>query len=393
MTDVLVLNSAVVDLRGQEFSFVEDLAGPGGLAKCPIEDMPSFSQNHYQDWILKGSATVGGPGNAAPLMAKAGLSVAVGVNLGKGGFGGLDAQGRFFYDSLSSQGIDMSQTFVHKELPTGTTFIFSRDRIERAGIAYFPNANDDFSLEHFRTSVERLKPKIVYYMYSGLSERGDANEGRDLALFVKWCRKQGLITIVDSHTLTGKPRALLGRGAVVEEYRLLEPLLGELDIFFTSADEARLIENTLGRTRPFETEATSDDIERFLAFITRKFWKDSERTRLLGVTVRDGAYHLHVAPGGRVSKCVKTTSHFSCGRVVDLTGAGDSFRAGMIAYVARHLESFRSGVMRFEEAVQMGNLFAALFIGAPLENRYRGIMPFERMLQLVRSERCHDSDD
>ena len=33
-TVVLILNTAVLDLRSRDFAFVEDLAGPGGLAKC-----------------------------------------------------------------------------------------------------------------------------------------------------------------------------------------------------------------------------------------------------------------------------------------------------------------------------------------------------------------------
>ena len=111
----------------------------------------------------------------------------------------------------------------------------------RGGIAYFPNANNDFDFEVFKPEVERLKPRIVYYMYSGLSDRGDANGGRDLAEFVKWCRGKGAVTIADCHTLTGSPQELIESGRAVEEYHLLEPLLPELDVFFTSCDEARLI--------------------------------------------------------------------------------------------------------------------------------------------------------
>jgi hypothetical protein len=41
--------------------------------------------------------------------------------------------------------------------------------------------------------------------------------------------------------------------------------------------------------------------------------------------------------------------------------------------------------MDFSEAVQMGNLFAALFIKAPLNNRYGNIKPYARMLHAVQS--------
>jgi len=100
---------------------------------------------------------------------------------------------------------------------------------------------------------------VVYYMYSGLSERGDANGGRDLADFAVWCRAQGFITIADSHTLTGNPQALIEGGEPVPAYGLLAPLLGELDVFFTSADEARMIRNTLDpehRTQGLDTRSS-----------------------------------------------------------------------------------------------------------------------------------------
>ena len=161
---------------------------------------------------------------------------------------------------MTSNDIDMSATHIHPDLHTGTTFIHSTSGDDRGGIAYFPNANNDFNFEIFKESVEKLKPSIVYYMYSGLSDRGDANEGRDLADFIKWCHGTGAITIVDSHTLTGNPGELIKAGTSIKEYRLLEPLLSELDVFFTSCDEAKLIENTLapGRTWDDFTEDQND---------------------------------------------------------------------------------------------------------------------------------------
>jgi hypothetical protein len=211
-TDVLILNTAVLDLRSPDFGFADKLVGAGGLAKCSTSDMPPYSQQQIKGWIDRGCATAGGPGNTAPLVARAGLKVAVGVNLGKGAYGGLDIQGGIFHDTLTANGVDMSSTFVHPSLPTGTTFIHEAPNNERGGIAYFPNANNDFEFEYFKTHVKRLKPVVVYYMYSGLSDRGDANGGKDLANFITWCRQQGCITIVDSHTLTGSPHELIEKG-------------------------------------------------------------------------------------------------------------------------------------------------------------------------------------
>ncbi len=383
--DILILNTAVADFRSRLFAFADELVGPGGLAKCPTKDMPPYTQDQYRQWIQEGLATTGGPGNSAPLMARAGLRVAVGVNLGKGDFDGLDAQGRFFQDGLKANGVDMSATCVHPDLPTGTTYIYEKTGDERGGIAYFPNANNDFDFDYFKKAVKRLAPKIVYYMYSGLSDRGDANGGRDLADFIKWCRAQGAVTIVDSHTLTGDPQALIDSRKPVPEYALLEPLLPEVDIFFTSSDEAMMIGNTIGMGREWRAFLEADNCVFFLNALAHRFWKPERRTRLFGVTVSNGAYEKHITPDGQATEPHKTESRYMAGEVIDLVGAGDSFRAGLITYIACNLDAFADGSMDFSQAVQMGNLFAALFIKAPLHDRYSNIRPYAGMLHAVQS--------
>ncbi|TKJ35053.1 MAG: hypothetical protein CEE38_16485 [Planctomycetes bacterium B3_Pla] len=391
--DVLILNTGVTDLRRPDFEFADELVGKGGLAKCKTEDMPDYSQQQLAEWIEQGFATAGGPGNTAPLIARTGLKVAVGVNLGKGDYGDLDAQGRLFHDVMTANGIDMSQTHVHPDLHTGTTFIHSTSGEDRGGIAYFPSANNDFDFEIFKPAVEKLKPSIVYYMYSGLSDRGDANEGRDLAEFVKWCRSSGAVTIVDSHTLTGNPHELIEAGTAIREYRLLEPLLPEVDLFFTSCDEAKLTENTLAPGRSWSRFAEHENDVHSLEFFTDRFWREDNRTRLFGVTVSDGAYEMHVCPDGTSDGPNRIKSRFMAGEVVDLVGAGDSFRAGLIAYIASGLDEFRDGSMDFAEAVQMGNLFASLFIKAPLEDRYGNIRGYDKMLEVLRSSAAYPSFD
>ena len=68
MLDVLILNTAVTDFRSEEFGFVKGLTDPGGLAKCPLEEMPLYTQKQYRAWIKAGRATAGGsriPGQTA----------------------------------------------------------------------------------------------------------------------------------------------------------------------------------------------------------------------------------------------------------------------------------------------------------------------------------------
>ncbi|MEJ2082750.1 MAG: hypothetical protein P8Y94_11410, partial [Acidobacteriota bacterium] len=50
-------------------------------------------------------------------------------------------------------------------------------------------------------------------------------------------------------------------------------------------------------------------------------------------------------------------------------------------------DEFRKGTLPFDEAIQMGNLFAGLYVTAPLGDRYRHIVSFDRMLDIVRRGR------
>jgi hypothetical protein len=230
-------------------------------------------------------------------------------------------------------------------------------------------------------------------MYSGLSDRGDANSGRDLAEFIKWCREEDAVTIVDCHTLTENPHELIEQGVAIKEYYLLEPLLPEVDLFFTSCDEAKLIENALAPGRKWSDFAEHENNVHFLDFLTVRFWRKDYRTKLFGVTVIDGAYEQHVNPDGTIDGPNRIKSRFMAGDVVDLVGAGDSFRAGFITYIASHLNEFKTGSINFTEAVQMGNLFASLFIKTPLEDRYSNIHAYDKMLKVVRSAVTYQNFD
>ncbi|OHB59047.1 MAG: hypothetical protein A2Y12_18405 [Planctomycetes bacterium GWF2_42_9] len=384
-TDVLILNTLVADFRSSDFEYTRALTCPGGMVKCRNVDMPNYSQQQLKKWIQQGFVTVGGPGNVAPLIAKAGLRVAIGGNLGKGDYDGLDAQGRFIFDMMAEYNVDLSGIRVHPELATGTTFICEKSTKERAGIAYFPNANDEFDFECFKDVVVSLNPKIVYYMYSGISEKGDANEGKDLAEFIKWCRNKGIITIADSVTLVGNPQKLIHSGTPVTEYKLLIPLLPEVDLFFTSSDEAKMIVNTLGAPRNWSDFTQDENNHHVLNFLTSQFWRKENRPRIFGVTVNNGVYEKHNNPNGASHGPNRVESRFMCDDVVDLVGAGDAFRTGLICYIAKNISEFKTGMINYVEAIQMGNLFAALYIKAPLQNRYCNLKSYPKMYELLQN--------
>ncbi len=81
------------------------------------------------------------------------------------------------------------------------------------------------------------------------------------------------------------------------------------------------------------------------------------------------------------------------GEVIDLVGAGDSFRAGFVTHIAKNLDGFRKGTIDFSHAVQMGNLFAALYIKAPLDDRYSNIKNYDKMLKAVASGKTYETMD
>ena len=355
--------------------------------------MPQYSQQQYRRWINQSSVTAGGPANCAPLITRAGLKAAVGVSLGKGEFNSLDAVGRYFYDVLAANNVDMSATYVHPTLPSGITFIYETQSHERGGLCYFPNANNEFDFEHFKRAVEWLKPEIVYYMYSGLSDSGDANGGKDLGDFVKWCRQQGCITLVDSATLAGDPKELAQKGEPVDGYKLLEPVLAQVDIFFTSCDEAKLIANTFGINRNWDSFSEDGNCQYILDFLADKFWHKDGTTRIFGITLNNGAIEKHITPDNIASKPQTIESRFMAGGAVDLIGAGDSFRTGLVSYIAKNIDSFKAGDIDFSQAIQMGNLFAALYVKAPLDDRYGNFKSYNKMLNVIRENKDYDSFD
>jgi len=285
---------------------------------------------------------------------------------------------------MVNNNVDRSQTFIHPTLATATTFIYEKGDRERGGIVYFPNANDDFDLEYFKPAVVKLNPKVVYYMYSGLSDRADANGGKDLADFMRFCVQKGAVTIADSHTLTNNPQLLLDSDAKVEGYKILEPLLFELDLFFTSFDEARLIDQTIGEKRNHSTGSEKEFIDTFLKSLSQKFWRN-KGPKIFGVTVKDGAAVIYRDASGNIAGPLMVASKFMSGVAIDLVGAGDSFRAGLVAYIVKNINDFKTGKIDIAEAVQMANLFASLYIKAPLSDRYGNIGKYENLLHAVKS--------
>ena len=100
-------------------------------------------------------------------------------------------------------------------------------------------------------------------------------------------------------------------------------------------------------------------------------------------TVADGAFAIYCKGDGSTSGLVEARSRFMGGEVIDLVGAGDSFRAGLLSYLVRNVDAFRNGSLNVADCLQMGNLFASLYIKAPLGDRYANIKPYDELARLV----------
>ena len=112
----------------------------------------------------------------------------------------------------------------------------------------------------------------------------------------------------------------------------------------------------------------------------------SEGYRKLGSIVRlvnNGAIEKHITSDNISSTPKKIESRFMAGGAGDLIGAGDSFRSGFLCYIANNIDKFKDGSLDFPQAVQMGNLFAGLYINAPIDDRYVHIRPYKEMLEMV----------
>jgi sugar/nucleoside kinase (ribokinase family) len=136
-----------------------------------------------------------------------------------------------------------------------------------------------------------------------------------------------------------------------------------------------MIANTFG-----ENIAEQNFIIDFLKYLSRQY----SNFKIFGVTVKDGAFVVYKDAEGNITGPEKITSRFMGKGVTDLVGAGDSFRAGVVTYIAKNVDKFRNSKIDIEQAIQMGNLFASLYIKAPLNNRYGSIEKYDKMLEYIK---------
>lgn len=344
-------------------SHLEGLAAPGALYLGSPPEMPSLDDHFFSAQVVACEASAGGQHNTTLPLRKAGLNV-VGIGaMGVNGSRSFDTQGRFLLEVMEQHGIP---PFIQEvqDLSTGTTFkLGTPGQKERPGLVYFPQANLATDLNFVMDQIRATHPKIVHWMYMGLM--GDAD--RSLGRFFRECRCQtSCIVSADAHTIQ-------------QDAKVLQQALPELDIFFCSADDAKLIATAL--------QLNLDDshpqfVSNFLTRLYDQYAGCGSRRPLFGVTMKNGAYFKVDEENPQA-----VTSNYTVeNEDLNLVGAGDAFRAGVLGYVSQHVQEFRGGKMNYRDAVQLGNLMAVLCITAPVKERLSQIAPFKNLERIAATD-------
>lgn len=273
----------------------------------PAESLPPFGVVNFVETI--GLIAGGNGGNTSCALATLGVSVALVARVG------ADPLGAFLLDHLRKHRVDISQVSVDTQLPTSTTTAIINSRGERSGLhAFGANANlceSDFNFQNPAGGV----PAIFHLCATFLLPRLD---GAPAARLLQEARRLGYVNSMDV-SWDGSGRWL----------SLIEPCLPFVDYFLPNQDEARAIS---GRSEV-------DTMAEF--FLSRGVGTVVIKLGPAGCYVRSGAQQW-------------STPAFET-KVVDTTGAGDTFIAGFLAGILSGWD--------LPQCARLGNAAAALRIG------------------------------
>jgi sugar/nucleoside kinase (ribokinase family) len=210
---------------------------------------------------------------------------------------GDDFWGRFLRSELAARGVDCSQVREAPGFQTSQTMVLLRRGEDRRFI-HCVGANEALCAERF--DRDRLAAAKVFYLGGYLVMPGMVPEGT-AALF-RFCRDRGVRTVLDV--------------VVPHDFRYngeLEAILPYTDLFVPNDDEARLLTG------------------------------ESDPARQARSLAARGAGMVAVTLGGEGLLFVEGETVFHADGypipVVDQTGAGDAFAAGLIAGLVRGLDA------------------------------------------------------
>jgi ribokinase len=238
---------------------------------------------------------------------------------------GDDEDGEFFQNCLARKEVELKIKKVHGF--TGRAFIFV-DRLGRRSIYVMPGVN--LRLEEIDyPSLERFDFNWVHAT-SLVGERAFKKQ-------FEW-----LLSLPDEIKISFSPGNLYSKLGL----KTLEPLLKKTYVLFLNRDELFMLAGKKSTVRSHKSTVKSQQSK-------VKFKEALERlhdtgVRLIAVTL--GKKGALISDGRRVIKAPSMAEH-----VIDTTGAGDAFSAGVLYGLIKNLEP--------EECLRLGNYLAGKVVG------------------------------
>lgn len=217
---------------------------------------------------------------------------------------GDDLQGQFIRERYAAANLDASRLTICRGERTSTTLVLVNAAGERSFI-FDPGVAGAFNLELLQSQRDLLeRAKFLLFGYFGLVPAWD----EQLPAILHFARERGCQTALDA----------AGSGG---EMPLLQAILPHLDFYVPSAYEAT---QQTGETEP----------QAIIAAFRR-----AGAAGLVGIKLGSRGALLSPGPG----EFVEVAPVAPPGRVVDTTGAGDVFYAGLLAGLARGMSVAQAG--------------------------------------------------
>lgn len=310
--DVVVFGLLVADILGRPV----DLKRLPKLGSLQLIDTIAFS-------------TGGNAANVGVALTKLGVKVGVIGRLGN------DVWRNLIIDSLKKVGIDCRH-ITSDETPQTSATIVCVDKAGERSFLHTPGATRDLRSEDLLSRLKYIsRARLLMAGYLGLLPQMESRLPR---IFQKVKEETNVLIALDT---AGIPR---------RNRRLAKAFLPYVDFFIPSLNEARSLTGYTSKR----------DI--------LKFFRDSGAPNVVGLKlgkkgclVADRSNEYYV-PGFRVK------------RVVDSTGAGDSFYAGFLAAWLRGLDTYHSA--------EFGNMVAACCVSAI--GASTGVRSFAETQQLIK---------
>lgn len=271
--------------------------------------------------------------NVAISLSKLGMNVAIAGRIAD------DMAGQFILSECKEYGVDTSSVVFDDQYSTATTVVL----IDNTGERHFLTNNEIFSNLEIH-DIKKSSINEVDFVYFGSAMSFPKMDDGGIASLFEFAQAKGKTTIMDAAINSSNPAD--------DWLERLSPAFKHTDYFFPSLCEAKML---TGKNDPEEiTECFGEfDMKAFGIKLGSQgcFVTDFQKEKLI--------------PG------------FEDIPVIDTTGAGDSFMAGLICALSRDMDIFASA--------EIGNAVAAMNIGEI--GGSSGVPDFEKACQFLKDSK------